>query len=144
MKAQTLLAFDFGLKRIGVAVGQTVSRTANELETVTATGGNPDWKRIDHLVAEWEPDTLIVGAHAGSNEGEIQKAIRQFGSSLVQRYNLPLFWVDETLTTEAANIELQRSELSKEKKRALRDRVAARIILESHFNALPPSREDIE
>jgi putative Holliday junction resolvase len=139
VKARTLLAFDFGLKRIGVAVGQTYSCTANELETVAATDGNPDWNQLDRIIKEWEPDTLIVGSPVAPDESEIHKLVRQFGSDLVQRYNLPLLWVDESLTTEAANIELQRSELSTRKKRAIRDRVAARIILESHFNSLNPN-----
>ena len=142
MKAQTLLAFDFGLKRIGVAVGQTVSRTANELGTVSATDGRPNWNQLDRLVKQWEPDSLIVGSPCTPPETEYHNSIRRFGSRLVQRYNLPLLWVDENLTTEAANIELQRSELSTRKKQAMRDRVAARLILETHFNALSSDQID--
>ena len=142
MKAQTLLAFDFGLKRIGVAVGQTVSCTANELETVSATGGRPNWDQLDRLVKQWEPDSLIVGSPCAPPETEYHNSIQRFGSRLVQRYNLPLLWVDENLTTEAANIELQSSELSTRKKQAMRDRVAARLILETHFNALSSDQID--
>ena len=142
MKAQTLLAFDFGLKRIGVAVGQTLSCTATELDTVGAKNGNPQWHHIDRLIQQWEPDTLVVGSPRSTHNNPVHKGIEKFGSDLVRRYNLPLFWIDESLTTEAANFELRGSELTTQKKQAMRDRVAARLILETHFNTLKLNQKD--
>jgi putative Holliday junction resolvase len=141
VKAQTLLAFDFGLKRIGVAVGQTLSRTATELDTVRASNGIPQWHHIDRLIRQWEPDTLVVGSPHSTHKNSVHKGIEKFGSDLVQRYNLPLLLVDESLTTEAANFELRGSELTTHKKQTMRDRVAARLILETHFNALKPNQK---
>ncbi len=141
MKAQTLLAFDFGLKRIGVAVGQTQSCTATELDTVGAKNGKPQWNHIDRLVQQWEPSTLIVGSPRSTHDNSVHKGIEKFGSDLVRRYNLPLLLVDESLTTEAANFELRGSELTTHKKQVMRDRVAARLILETHFHTLKPNQK---
>jgi putative Holliday junction resolvase len=142
VKTQTLLAFDYGLKRIGVAVGQTKSCTATELDTVRAKNGIPEWNHVDKLIKEWEPDTLVIGTPHLTAESNLQKSFKKFGSDMFQRYNLPLLWIDESLSTEAANIELRTSGASTNRKRTMRDRIAARLILETHFNTLHVNQID--
>ena len=60
-RAETLLAFDYGDKHIGVAVGQTLTGTANPLESIRVTGARPDWAAISRIVETWQPDALVVG-----------------------------------------------------------------------------------
>jgi len=98
------MAFDYGKKRIGVAVGQTVSRTAMALKVVPADQGNPQWMQITSLIDEWAPDMIIVGlpAHADGQAHTLQTEIERFQRRLNGRYNLPVEFVDERLSSFAA------------------------------------------
>ena len=82
-----ILAFDFGLRRIGVAVGQATTRTASSLETV-GNGAEPDWAALDRLVRDWRPQLLLVGVPLGpeGEETEMSRAARRFGSALCAAY----------------------------------------------------------
>ena len=86
------LAFDYGLRRIGVAVGQATTCTASNLQTVR-NGRSPDWAAIDRLIREWRPKQLLVGLPLGpeGEETDMSKACRQFGEELGRRYTLPVF-----------------------------------------------------
>ncbi len=125
-----LLGFDYGKKRIGVAVGQTLTRTATPLTTITVHNGRPDWETITRLLAEWKPLALVVGhpCNMDGSEHELTKAARRFGNQLAGRYNLPVHSVDERLTSFEAEMEL-RSE-GRRGKQAI-DPVAARLILQT-------------
>lgn len=125
MKITTLLCFDFGKKRIGVAVGQSITGTATPLETINNRHNRPDWKRIRQLLDAWRPDALIVGIPFnmdGSNQ-EITEAAKKFSRQLEDRFHLPVFGMDERLTTFEAR---QRSQDA-----AALDAVAAQVILET-------------
>ena len=93
---ETILAFDFGLRRIGVAVGQQVTRSARPLETVANGDGGPEWQRISQLIAEWRPDRLIVGmpGHVDGSPSETGNHVRAFIRELA-RFDLPVEEVDE-------------------------------------------------
>lgn len=93
---ETILAFDFGLRRIGVAVGQQVTESANPLEVVRHSDDGPDWKRIEALVGEWRPQRLIVGmpGHADGSPSEFGDLVRDFIAEL-ERFGLPVEAVDE-------------------------------------------------
>ncbi|MCC6202007.1 MAG: Holliday junction resolvase RuvX [Gammaproteobacteria bacterium] len=121
----TLLAFDFGERRIGVAVGQTISASARPLGVVTARAGKPDWTKLDRLIAEWAPDLLLVGLprHLDGTEHELAARVTKFANRMRQRYRLPLQFVDERLTSyEATQRALPGEAL---------DPYAAQVILES-------------
>lgn len=125
MKNQTLLCFDFGEKRIGVAVGQTVTATATALKIIKAVNNKPDWQGIQHLVDEWQPDKFIVG-QPFTLEGDRQimtDAAEKFGRQLAGRFNLPIEMIEEQLSSYEARRELKST-------RNL-DAVAARLILET-------------
>lgn len=103
-RAGCVLAFDFGLRHIGVAVGQRITRTASPLTTVRARDGVPDWPAIDALVAEWQPVRLVVGLplNMDGTESEMSGLARRFAHRAAARAELPVSLVDERLTSVAA------------------------------------------
>lgn len=125
---QTLLGFDFGTRRIGVAVGQDVSRTATALATIQADDSGPDWDGIDTLVGEWQPHALVVGLplHADGSDSSATRAARAFAQRLEARYRLRVHMIDERLSSQAAGELGQGSGAD----RAGLDAAAARIILQ--------------
>ena len=132
----SVLGFDFGTRVIGVAVGNRLSG-ARALATVT-NGKEPDWQRIDALVREWHPASLIVGLPLSLDGGEqaMARAARDFATALGQRFRLPVQLVDERLTSvEAAHrFAAQRaSGAARRKDAAALDAIAASIILENWF-----------
>jgi len=132
---RTLLGFDYGTKRIGVAVGQELTGTANALSTLNARNGQPDWPAIAALIDQWQPDALVVGLplNMDGTEHELTVAARRFGERLRGRYNLPVFYCDERLSSIAAEEALADSDLPRHKRRQRErvDQVAARIILQA-------------
>lgn len=135
-----ILCFDFGLRRIGVAVGQTATWTASSLETVHHHQ-KPDWQAIDRLVAEWKPSTLLVGLPLGAEgeETEMSRAAREFGSKLQKRYSLDIRFADERLSSREAGerfAELRASGGLKRKDAGRLDAMAAQVILENWLDSL--------
>jgi putative Holliday junction resolvase len=136
-----LLAFDFGLKRIGVAVGQTTTRTANPLAVVASSSGT-DWQRISELVEEWRPRGAVVGLplDAEGQDTEMSRAARRFGAELEKRYSIAVYFADERLTSRQAESQFAamraRGELRR-KSAARLDAMAAKIILENWLQSLP-------
>ncbi len=126
------MAFDFGLRRIGVAVGQAGLDNGRELTTLAAREGIPDWAAIAALLAEWEPAVLLVGEPLtlDGEEQPMTAAARRFGRRLHGRFGLPVTMVDERLTTRAAHAELGERGQADHDYEDL-DRVAARLILET-------------
>lgn len=135
-KPRVLLGFDFGIKRIGVAVGQELTRTARELETLNSPDGGPDWKGISRLIEQWQPDALVVGLplNLDGSDHEVTRLARRFGNRLKGRYNLPVFTIDERLSSVEAERMLAGDRVFD---RAAVDKLAARIILESWLAQKP-------
>jgi putative Holliday junction resolvase len=108
---QTLLGFDFGRKRIGVAVGQRLTRTATALITIRARDGKPDWPAITDLIEEWKPDALVVGIpyHMDGSEQDMSKSALRFCRQLEGRYQLPVYRAEERLTSYIVEQRLARS-----------------------------------
>ncbi len=101
---QVALAFDFGLARIGVAVGSLKIATARGVEVVANRRGSVDWSGIDRLVRTWRPSVLVVGepeARVGA-DGHLTRALRRFRAGLAARYGLPVARVNEDYTSECA------------------------------------------
>lgn len=135
-----ILSFDFGLRRIGVAVGQATTFTASALQTVSH-GRDPDWASIDRLVKEWQPKLLLVGLPLGAegDETEMSKAARSFGNTLSQRYGLEVAFADERLSSRAAQgrfIEQRAAGRLRRKDSSQLDAMAAQIILENWLQSL--------
>ena len=125
MSEQTYLCFDYGAKRIGVAVGQTLTGTATPLETIKVINGTPDWDKISGLVQQWQPHALVVGLPYCMDDSRqaITDSAEKFIRQLEGRYQLQVFQAEERLTTYEARNRIK-------KDRGL-DPVAAQIILES-------------
>ena len=100
----TLLGLDFGLKHIGVAVGQTITRSATPMTTVGAVDGRPDWTALDALIGEWQPERLIVGLplNMDGTLSDMAKRAQRFANRLNARYGLPVEMRDERLTSQEA------------------------------------------
>jgi putative Holliday junction resolvase len=130
---RVLLGFDFGLRRIGVAVGQELTGTATALVTLAARDGVPDWTAVAELIAQWQPQGLVVGLplNADGTAHAVTAAAQRFGHRLHGRYGLPVYWMDERLSSHEAA-----ARLGNKAKTAARniDKVAAQIILESWLN----------
>lgn len=130
---QRLLAFDFGTKRIGAAAGQAVTGTASPLAPVPARDGIPDWTRLDALLAEWAPDTLVVGLplNMDDSESELSRLARKFGRRLAARYRLPVFMCDERLSSHSARGLLMEAQQRRKGKLPALDSTAAVLIAEA-------------
>lgn len=131
----TFLGFDFGLRRIGVAVGQRLTGSAAPVDTVAARDGGPDWQHLDRIVADWRPSALVVGIplHTdGSNQAMARRA-RRFADQLGQRYGLRVHEADERLTSHAAGELIAGARAQGLRRRTRKgdvDRIAATLILE--------------
>ena len=131
---QTLLGFDYGEKRTGVAVGQSLTRTATGLTTLHSKQQKIDWPAIEALIKEWQPNALVVGVpvHMDGTEQAMTLAARKFSRQLHGRFQLPVFEAEERLTSDEA----ERS-LGNNQDKAAIDQEAARIILQSWLNSQP-------
>jgi putative Holliday junction resolvase len=136
---QTILAFDYGRRRIGVAVGQTVTESASPLGIVDNLDTGPDVEKIAALIAEWRPGLLVVGmpAHADGSPSDMQNYVRRF-IELLKNYQLPIDTVDERFTSIEAEAKLKdaraagaRGRISKESI----DSAAAVLIAERYLAA---------
>lgn len=134
-----LLAFDFGMKRIGVAVGQTITKSARPLDTLHAKDGIPNWDAVNKILKKWRPDAIIVGIplNMDGTEQPISLNAKEFALTLRQRYQLIVYEVDERLTTKDAKERLFQLGGFKALQDGQVDRVAAQLILQNWFEAHP-------
>ena len=126
------LAFDFGTKNIGVAVGQKITKSATALAPLQAHKGIPHWETIDNLIKNWRPAALVVGIPYKINGGDltVTQAAKTFITQLKNRYSLPVHAAEERLTTKAARAEIFSRGGYKALQNESIDSVAAKIILE--------------
>ena len=135
-KTRTILAFDYGLRTIGVAVGQTLTRTASPLNGLKANDGIPNWDQIQQLLNEWQPDLCIVGLPLNMDGSRSEMCARadKFARRLHGRFGVPVETMDERLSTFEAKGEIIEQTGSRAFKNENVDSLSARIILESWFN----------
>ena len=121
-----MLGFDYGERRIGVAVGQTLTRTAQALVTLNVRDGQPDWAALKRVIDEWRPTQLVLGMPSSADGASHPQAepIARFARRLAGRFQLPIAFVDERLSSYAAAED-------PESRRVGLDAVAARLILET-------------
>jgi len=132
-----VLAFDFGEKRIGVAVGDWEVGIAHPLQTIDDEGNDARFAIIAQLISEWKPKQLVVGlpAYMDGVEHELSRLCRRFARRLEGRFNLPAILVDERLTSQEASQSLREAGIYGRSQKAMLDQVAAQRILQSHFDA---------
>lgn len=136
----TVLAFDYGSQKVGIAIGNIISGTARELTTLpTPQAGK--WEDFDKVFDEWQPEAIVVGLPLDSDGSEqpMSKAARSFASELIQRYECHVELVDERFTSHAARSRLRSARASGARPRRLRrgdvDAAAAVLLLEDWLNA---------
>jgi putative Holliday junction resolvase len=132
----TLLAFDFGTKRIGIAVGNTVLRRASPLTTINEEKTEARFAAIAALVNEWQPGALVVGL-PGNDDGtphELTVLCRRFANRLKGRFDLPTILLDERYTSLAASAQLKAEGIHGMKQKTLIDQYAAQQILQAYFD----------
>ncbi|KGE04206.1 Holliday junction resolvase RuvX [Pseudohaliea rubra] len=130
---RTLLAFDFGLTQIGVAVGNAVLGTCEPLTVLRAREGQPAWDQVERLLAEWQPDLLLVGdpLNMDGTPSEIGERARRFARRLHGRFGKTVELVDERLTSHAAKAEARERGHRGDYRRDPVDSLAASLILRS-------------
>lgn len=137
LDSDTYLGFDFGNKKIGIAVGSASTGIANPLHTLRSINQTPDWVQIGKLIDEWKPAGLVVGIsrQADGSDNVITPRMQKFCRQLQGRFNLPVHPIDEALSTFAAKqLLFDDLQVSAGKLWAVQDQLAAQLILQSWFN----------
>lgn len=133
---QTVLGFDVGGRRIGVAIGQALTGTASPLVTLQSIGGQPDWSAIAELISQWRPNLAIVGLplHADGSESDSSRMANAFAQNLQNRFNIPVLLHDERLSSAEARSQLKEQRQTGRRRRTRKtdiDKMAAAIIVQS-------------
>lgn len=133
--SRRVMAFDFGTRRIGVAVGQELLGSGQPVALIPARDGIPDWQQIERLLQEWQPDLVVVGLplNMDDTENDMCARARKFGKRLHGRYHVPVDMVDERLTSFQAKGEVMAAGGSRDFGRHGVDDRAAVLILETWF-----------
>jgi len=135
----TIIGFDFGEKRIGVAVGETTLKLAHPLTTISAEENAVKFAQIESLIQEWRPQLLVVGLpmHLDGEAHLLTQLAKKFAQRLEGRFNLPVVMVDERLSSAEAAQSLRDSGIYGQQQKAMIDQVAAQTILQSYFDSIP-------
>jgi putative Holliday junction resolvase len=122
--SQTILAFDFGEKRIGVAVGNTITKTSEPLKIIQEINQQDKFQAIEALIQEWQPQILVVGlpTHPDGAEHEMTQKAKRFGNQLMGRFQKEVIWVDERYTSVSVD--------------GGNDALAAQLILQQYLDHL--------
>ncbi|WP_373099641.1 MULTISPECIES: Holliday junction resolvase RuvX [Pasteurellaceae] len=133
--ALTALAFDFGTRSIGCAVGQSITATAQALPALKARDGIPDWAHVEKCLREWQPDVIIVGLplNMDGTEQPLTARARKFANRLHGRFGVRVELQDERLTTTEARSEIFRRGGYRALEKGKVDGISACLILESWF-----------
>ena len=142
---KTVMGFDFGTTKIGVAVGQSITQTVTPLITLPSKNHKPDWGAIEKQIKEWQPDMLVVGLplHLDGEAQPITQAAQKFANQLKGRFQLPVELMDERLSSYEAEERLReinaqtknnaKKQTNKRQKAMDIDKIAAQLIVESWF-----------
>jgi len=137
--SSTILAFDYGLKSIGVAVGQQLTGSASTLKALKAQDGTPDWQQIENLIKEWQPAFVVVGLplNMDGTEQPFTARVHKFVNRLHGRFGIKVLTHDERLTTVDARADLFAQGGFKKLSKDAVDCWSAKLILESYFENNP-------
>lgn len=141
-KLKSFIGIDYGLSRIGVATGQVFSASASILSTIHNHNGLTNWAALDQIIDEWRPDALVLGLplNPDGSCSEFALKVQRFAEELAQRYQLPIIFQDEQLSSrQAENILQQQRALGQNKRRIKKtdiDKLAAAIILQRYLDGL--------
>jgi putative Holliday junction resolvase len=138
VESGTVLAFDFGERRIGIAVGEHLINSANPLTTIDNESNEVRFATITQLINEWQPKLLVVGLPLSldGSETEVTQLCKKFARRLNGRFNLPVIMIDERYSSTEASKLLYESGIKGRAQKAMLDQVAAQTILRSYFDSL--------
>lgn len=138
VQSGTVLAFDFGERRIGIAVGEHLINSANPLTTIDNESNEVRFAAITQLINEWQPKLLVVGLPLSLNGGEteVTQLCKKFARRLNGRFNLPVIMIDERYSSTEASQLLNETGIKGRAQKAMLDQVAAQTILRSYFDSL--------
>ena len=130
------MAFDFGLKNIGIAIGQEITRTASTFYSLKATEGEPKWAELDRIIIDWKPGLFVVGDpfNMDGTRSKIQDLSDRFSDSLNKRYDIEIEKLDERLTSREAKERLESLPIGT-KDSSNKHSISAQIILEDWFRS---------
>ena len=133
---RVIMAFDFGNKNIGIAIGQEITRTASTFYSISANNGQPDWLELDMIINEWNPNLFVVGdtLNMDGTRSRIQDSCDKFSNALNKRYDIDIERTDERLTSREARDRIENIQMG------IRDSknkhsISAQIILEDWFRS---------
>ncbi len=137
-KEVNIIGFDFGQKRIGVAIGNNISKTAQALITINSASNNQKFEAIKKIIEEWQPISIVVGVpfNVDGSEHKVTNLSKKFAKQLEQKYSLPTHLIDERYTSIEANHEIKDKKIDLKKKKLLIDQIAAKIILQSYLDQI--------
>ncbi len=135
-KPQTIIAFDFGLKNLGVAVGQTITASASELPPLKARDGIPNWEQLGKLLDDWKPDLVVIGnpINLDDTASELSVRAKKFGNRINGRFAVAVALVDERYSSKEAKSQARDHGHKGDYGNNPIDSIAARIILETWLN----------
>ncbi len=136
-ESEIVMAFDYGLRNIGIAIGQNITKSASTFYALKAKEGKPDWIKLDTIVEEWQPDLFIVGDpfNMDGTKSNFQKRISKFSSELKKRYEISVHMMDERLTTKEAKERIN-NESNGLNGSVNKHSISAQIILEDWFRSI--------
>lgn len=142
-KQLSLMAFDFGTQRMGVAIGQRLTATAQELSPLKAKDGVPNWQQLESIIKEWQPDAFVVGLplNMDGSESDMSRRALKFARRLEGRFGKPSFTHDERLSSFEAKGHVMAQGGSRDFGRHSVDGLAAVIILEGFMAQWPLEKE---
>jgi putative Holliday junction resolvase len=135
----TIMAFDFGEKRIGIATGETMLKTAHALTIIESERNEIRFAEIGKLIQEWKPSLLVVGlpTHMDGNQHQLTYLSKKFAQRLEGRFDLPVIMIDERLSSAEAEQQLTHAGVPEKLQKNMIDAVAAQVILQSYFDNSP-------
>ena len=130
------MAFDFGLKHIGIAIGQEITRTASTFYSINATEGHPDWTELDKIITEWKPNLFVVGDpfNMDGTRSKIQDLSDNFSTALNKRYDINIEKTDERLSSREAKERLENLQIGT-RDSSNKHSISAQVILEDWFRS---------
>ena len=130
------MAFDFGTKNIGIAIGQEITKTASTFYSIHANDGLPDWVELDMIIREWNPNLFVVGdpLNMDGTRSKIQDSSDKFSAALIKRYDISIEKIDERLSSREAKERLENIQMGIKDSRN-KHSVSAQIILEDWFRS---------
>ena len=133
---RVIMAFDFGTRNIGIAIGQEITRTASTFYAINANDGQPDWVELDMIINEWNPNLFVVGdpLNMDGTRSKIQESSDKFSTALYTRYDIEIEKTDERLSSREAKERLENIQMGIKDSRN-KHSISAQIILEDWFRS---------